>query len=106
MSREIEWINDYTALITTDEDFEKGDRLTIESRPVEIDSLWAKFKIKIEKFFTPDYRYYNIHLEKDELRAKVIDTSEDSETYVVETESPVKYYPSNRGSIGDRVRRK
>lgn len=108
MSKEVEWINDYTALITTtDEHYTEGDEVTIPPRPVNNNTLWQQFKIKLAKFFTPDYRYYSVHLEYDELDAEIIDTDPDSNTYIAEVTTPtLKHYPTGQGSIGHRVRRK
>lgn len=106
MGREIEWINEYTALVTTTEALTEGDRITLQSRDITVNSLWKRFKIEIGRFFNPEYKYYNIHLEKDELEARIVDTADNSDTYVAEVTTRIKYYPSNRGAVYSKATEK
>lgn len=108
MTRKIQWINDYTVLITTDEQLTHGDEITIEPRPVKTDSIFDTIRHTLGRHFTPDYKYYNIHLDNDTLTVKIIDTHEETNRYVAEVTTPtLRYYPhSTNGTIHERATRK
>lgn len=108
MTRETEWINDYTALILTqDTHYEIGDTITVESRPIQPNTLWQTLKLKLAKFFTPNYRHYSVHLEHNTLDAEIIDSNPEQNTYIAEVTTPtLKHYPTRQNSIGYRIRNK
>jgi hypothetical protein len=97
MTEVVEWINNYTAVVSSDRRLEKEQTITISSRNIEYSTFWGKCIVKIGRFFVPTPSE-SIHAKQETVEATVTDVDHSGNTYVVEVRRAETIAPTGRGS--------
>lgn len=96
MAEVLEWINNYTALVSSERRLEKEQTITISSRNIEYSTVWWRLIAKIGRFFVPTPSE-SIHAKQETVEATVTDVDHSGNTYIVEVRRAETIAPTGRG---------